>query len=310
MENSQVVRWEVCVTNVITGKTIVDQYDGVVVCSGHYSKPFYPDIKDIECFKGEIIHSHLYRDPEKYADKTVVVMGYGPSAMDIVCELGNVCCKVYFCKRETTSPFFTDATNYPANVVHSTNVKEITANGDIKFECGTQISADVLLLCTGYAYDYPYLTSDCQIILKEDCHVVTPLYKHIFNIKFPSLSFVGLTYHVTPAPTFHQQCAYIASILSGQQTLPTFKDMMDDTQNEINENTDTGISYRYFHRLGKKQWDYDNDLALLSGAKKNPPIIYILYFESIKNMMKDIYTYKSFEFKQIDETSFEYVVKS
>ncbi|XP_014676296.1 PREDICTED: flavin-containing monooxygenase FMO GS-OX4-like [Priapulus caudatus] len=44
-------------------------FDAVLVCSGHFSVPQYPDIPGQESFSGVQLHSHDYRHPEPYASK-------------------------------------------------------------------------------------------------------------------------------------------------------------------------------------------------------------------------------------------------
>lgn len=47
-----------------------------------------------------------------------------------------------------------------------------------------------LQLCLGYKYSFPFLNIECGIHVKDN--TVQPLYKHIFNIRYPSMVFIGL----------------------------------------------------------------------------------------------------------------------
>jgi cation diffusion facilitator CzcD-associated flavoprotein CzcO len=42
------------------------QYDAVVVCNGHYSRPRLPQLPGQDCFPGLQMHSHNYRRPEAF----------------------------------------------------------------------------------------------------------------------------------------------------------------------------------------------------------------------------------------------------
>lgn len=42
------------------------------------------------CFAGKVFHSHSYRHPEPFANKSVVVLGAGASGVDISIELAQV----------------------------------------------------------------------------------------------------------------------------------------------------------------------------------------------------------------------------
>lgn len=46
-----------------------EEVDKLLVCNGHFSKPFYSTINGIEHFRGTMLHSHNYRTPEAYINK-------------------------------------------------------------------------------------------------------------------------------------------------------------------------------------------------------------------------------------------------
>ena len=62
-----------------------DNFDAVVVASGHQGTPTHPSWKDD--FAGEYLHSHSYRVPEPFKDKRVLVVGMGNSAVDIAADI-------------------------------------------------------------------------------------------------------------------------------------------------------------------------------------------------------------------------------
>ena len=81
--------WEVTV-RAAEGHEEIHAFDHLVVANGHHWDPRSPELPG--AFSGEVFHSHHYidiNDPVETEDKTVVVMGSGNSAMDIVCELGQ-----------------------------------------------------------------------------------------------------------------------------------------------------------------------------------------------------------------------------
>lgn len=54
-----------------------------MICSGRYNKPLTPKLIGQNRFKGSIEHSQSYRSPEKYRNKRVLLIGAGPSALDL-----------------------------------------------------------------------------------------------------------------------------------------------------------------------------------------------------------------------------------
>ncbi|CAG8465517.1 7406_t:CDS:2 [Gigaspora margarita] len=63
-------------------------FDFVMVCSGHHSKPKWPEFKGMNFFKGEQLHSYKYK-----------------RAMDIAVELSNVASQVYISIRSGKLPW-------------------------------------------------------------------------------------------------------------------------------------------------------------------------------------------------------------
>ncbi|XP_015906489.2 dimethylaniline monooxygenase [N-oxide-forming] 2 [Parasteatoda tepidariorum] len=92
-------RWSVSVKNTISGEVIVDTYDGVVICVGHINIPKWPSYEDQDKFKGKIIHTHSLKGVAEYANKNVVVVGMGCSALDAAVEISNVANQVYLSTR-------------------------------------------------------------------------------------------------------------------------------------------------------------------------------------------------------------------
>ncbi|KTF77686.1 hypothetical protein cypCar_00011783 [Cyprinus carpio] len=62
----------------------------------HYSDPHLPYIPGIEHFKGKVLHSHSYRYPEPFTNKSVVVLGARASGVDISIEIAQVKAQVKF----------------------------------------------------------------------------------------------------------------------------------------------------------------------------------------------------------------------
>lgn len=62
--------WQVTIKNYPdNGETIVEFYDFVAICSGHYACPKLPTIKGQELFKGKQIHSIAYRKADTFRGK-------------------------------------------------------------------------------------------------------------------------------------------------------------------------------------------------------------------------------------------------
>ncbi len=82
------------------GSAETRQYDALVVANGHHRVPRWPDPPFPGNFSGRQMHAHDYVGPDGFAEKSVVVLGMGNSAMDITVELSSVASNVYLaCRR-------------------------------------------------------------------------------------------------------------------------------------------------------------------------------------------------------------------
>ncbi|KAJ7245444.1 FAD/NAD-P-binding domain-containing protein [Mycena rebaudengoi] len=73
-----------------------ETFDAVVLATGPYTAPHVPDIDGIvdwsKAMEGEqysVYHSQVYRHPERYANKTVLMVGASVSASEIARDLGS-----------------------------------------------------------------------------------------------------------------------------------------------------------------------------------------------------------------------------
>lgn len=79
-----------------------------------------------------------------------------------------------------------------------------TIEGDrVFFKDGTSATADVFIYCTGYRYSFPFLDPNCGIAVDEN--YIHPLYKHLINVEYPTMCFVGIPASVVPFPMFDVQ---------------------------------------------------------------------------------------------------------
>ncbi|GFO18168.1 dimethylaniline monooxygenase [n-oxide-forming] [Plakobranchus ocellatus] len=73
-----------------------EEFDGVIVASGFYSKAKSPDYPGLHtAFPGSVSHSCHYVEGSPYQDKTVLVVGQANSAFDIAVDLSNWAKQVY-----------------------------------------------------------------------------------------------------------------------------------------------------------------------------------------------------------------------
>ncbi|MES2794962.1 MAG: NAD(P)-binding domain-containing protein [Bacteroidota bacterium] len=82
---------------VTTSNGQTTQYESVIVANGHHWNPRYPEPSFPGNFTGETMHVHHYRTPEVLENKSIVILGFGNSAVDIACEAA----RLHTCKQVT-----------------------------------------------------------------------------------------------------------------------------------------------------------------------------------------------------------------
>lgn len=87
--------WEVIVKDLPSNTLKTFYFDFVFICVGK-STPIIPKINGQENFVGKVIHSHDYRNTKMFKDERVLVIGSGPSALDIIIQVGGVAEKVFW----------------------------------------------------------------------------------------------------------------------------------------------------------------------------------------------------------------------
>jgi dimethylaniline monooxygenase (N-oxide forming) len=94
-------RYAVTVRPVDEGEPETRHYDHVMVCNGHHWNPRWPEpaFPGSESFPGTQLHAHYYRTPDVLADKRVVVLGIGNSAVDIAVESSRNARETYLAMR-------------------------------------------------------------------------------------------------------------------------------------------------------------------------------------------------------------------
>ncbi|EME27469.1 Flavin-containing monooxygenase FMO GS-OX-like 3 [Galdieria sulphuraria] len=252
--------WDLVLYNHGTQQVEQRRYDAVVVCNGHYTKPYIPEIPGADLFLRPIIHSHFYKSPEPFCKLRIAVLGAGNSGIDISYELSRMASKVSLCHRKCQI-----RKTIGKNLEECPTIESLEADGKILLADKSSLQVDILILCTGYEYDFPFLDSSCEVFVQD--RVVLPLYRHLIHAKYPTMSFVGLPLRVLPFPLFDYQTRYLASIYSGKCTLPSCERMLVEQQEHLVDLDSKGCR-KYYHLFAEKQWEYCRELADLANGPR------------------------------------------
>ncbi|XP_049869538.1 senecionine N-oxygenase isoform X2 [Pectinophora gossypiella] len=289
--------WNVSFKDLTTGVSETREYDYMFVCNGHYNTPFIPDIPGLKTFEGDVMHSHDYRVPEIFTGKKVLVIGAGPSGMDIALEVTSVSTKVILSHHLKEQP----KTVFPENLIQKPDVVKLEG-GKAFFQDGAVEEVDVVFLCTGYLYNFPFLHESCEIVVEDNC--VEPLYKHLVNINHPSMCFIGVPYYVCAFSMFDLQVRYYVRSMNGTFSLPTREQMVEHWEEEKQDRAARGYTKRQAHMMGPDQADYYVTLAEESGASPLPAVFTKVHNDSSQKFLDDLTHYRDDIYRIIDDDNF------
>ncbi|RDA86609.1 hypothetical protein CP532_6017 [Ophiocordyceps camponoti-leonardi (nom. inval.)] len=220
-------RWRLCAQNVESGDVTDYIFDAVVVATGHYSVPFIPDINNIAAFHhvhpSIIVHSKQYRNPDSFRDKKVIVVGNGPSGIDIASQINAVSKgRTLLSVRSATSP-------ENLALLGCDEVPEIVDfivdKRAVRFKDGrVETEVEAIVFCTGFLFSYPFLKNIPSKLITNG-RGVHGLYKHLFYAQHPTLVFPALLMRSVPWPVSEVQAAAFAAVWSNKLDLPEAEEM-------------------------------------------------------------------------------------
>lgn len=223
-------------------------FDAVIVANGHYDIPYIPSAAGIEAwnsaYPGIISHSKLYRKPEHYTGKKVIVVGNSASGIDIGAQIATVSQHPLLMSQKSES-YLQVGDPSPGKQEKPEIVEYILKDRSVRFADGTiESNIDSILYCTGYFYSFPFVRNlDPPLITTGER--VENTYLHTFYRPNPSLAFTVLNQKVIPFPFSEAQAAVIARVFSGRLTLPSPGEMEDWEVETVEEMGDG----RSFHVL-------------------------------------------------------------
>ena len=215
-------RFIVTARNGETDTETVEDYDHVIVASGHFSTPNVPYYPGFEGFNGRILHAHDFRDAREFIDKDILILGTSYSAEDI----GSQCWK-YGCKSVTVAH-----RTAPMGFAWPNNWQEVPALQKVEgrtayFKDGGSREVDAIILCTGYKHHFPFLPDGLR--LKTANRLATAdLYKGIVYTGNPKLFYLGMQDQWYTFNMFDAQAWYVRDIIMGRIALPSQAEMEAD----------------------------------------------------------------------------------
>nr|KYP59770.1 Flavin-containing monooxygenase FMO GS-OX5 [Cajanus cajan] len=218
-----------------------EDFQAVVLCTGHFTEPRLPTIPVHEFVLLCAIYGFL---------SVVIVIGFAASAFDISRDIAKVAKEVHIATRSPDVKVMKLANH--SNIWLHKMVKCVSEDSLVAFDDGSSVYADTIFYCTGYKYHYPFLETNGIITIEDNR--VGPLYKHVFPPALaPWLSFIGIPEKDVIFQMTELQCKWVARVLSGKVLLPTEKEMMAYVEEYYQQMEKNGFPKHVTHHLHFKE---------------------------------------------------------
>ncbi len=205
-----------------TGEMRKEEFDFVVVASGHFSTPNMPYVQGLENFPGRVLHAHDFRDACEFSGKDLLVVGSSYSAEDIASQ-----CYKYGAKSITFSyrskPL---AFNWPESFTTKPMLTRVNGK-TVYFKDGSSTNVDAIVMCTGYLHHFPFLPDNLRLKTTNRLYPLN-LYKGVFWILNPKLIYLGMQDQFYTFNMFDAQAWYARDVIIGRLELPDAGTMATD----------------------------------------------------------------------------------
>lgn len=199
-----------------------EEFDSVIVCTGHFSVPNMPFIPGIDRFPGRVLHSHDFRQAREFAGKDLLIIGSSYSAEDIALQNYKYGALSITISYRTAPMGFT----WPSGI---TEVPLLThLEGDVAyFKDGTSKAVDAIVLCVGYQHHFPFLEDTLRLKTNNRLYPGS-LYKGIFWESNPKLMYLGMQDQFYTFSMFDVQAFYARDVVLDRIALPDAAAMAQD----------------------------------------------------------------------------------
>ncbi|KAI8425132.1 hypothetical protein MSG28_006975 [Choristoneura fumiferana] len=280
-------QWEIAYTKTDTGAAETVNCDYVIVSIGHYNRPKVPKFEGQDSFRGNIIHTQKYKDPEVFRDRRVLLVGAGASGLDLATHLSNVTSRlVHSHHLRYNQPYFGE------NYVKKPDIKMFTSTGVI-FQDDSYEEIEDVILATGYDFDFSFLDESCGLTVSSK--YVLPVYQYMVNIRRPSMVILAL-----PKPIITRaldvQAEYAAALIAGKFQLPSQGDMLKSWLKHVYE----------LQSKGKKIVDVNFlDNLQEAGITRVAPVLTDIRDFNAVNRLEDLLNYRDYDYELLDAHSYK-----
>ncbi len=220
--DEQEEKFHVSVMDHTQDRLITERFDDVIVATGHFSTPNYPKVEGLSSFPGRVLHAHDFRDAREFKGQHLLIIGSSYSAEDIATQ-----CYKYGASKVTFSYRSRPMRGEWPESFNQHPELDYVSDKRAHFIDGTTEEVDTILFCTGYKFNFPFLTD--QLRLKSDPSLYPDdLYKGVVSMDHPNLYYLGMQNQYFTFNMFDAQAWYVRDIIQGKIALPSKEEQRAD----------------------------------------------------------------------------------
>ncbi|MCY4542127.1 MAG: NAD(P)/FAD-dependent oxidoreductase [Rhodobacteraceae bacterium] len=220
-------KFRVVAHNLVDDFEYEEEFDNVVVASGHFSTPNVPEFEGFESFNGRILHAHDFRDAREFIGKDILLIGTSYSAEDI----GSQCWK-YGCRSVTvshrTAPI---GYKWPSTWEEVPLLRRVDRKTAL-FKDGTSKKIDAIILCTGYMHHFPFMEEELKLRTANRL-ATADLYKGAVWVHNPKLFYLGMQDQWYTFNMFDAQAWFVRDVMLGRIRIPSRNRMLQDVADRV-----------------------------------------------------------------------------
>lgn len=234
------------VTDLKENVDVIEEFDYLVVATGHFSTPNYPKFAGVETYKGRILHSHNFRNAREFKGQNILVVGSSYSAEDIALQCYKFGAESVTISYRTTPMGF----HWPKGIEEVpllTNLDGKTCH----FKDGSSREIDAIIMCTGYLHSFPFMPTELRL---KSANIFFPpnLYRSLqwhgvsegTKSADGRLFYIGMQAQFYTYTMFMTQGLWVANVIKGLLQTPPYNECRKIIEADVVSNADLTDFYK------------------------------------------------------------------
>ena len=191
-----------------------EDFDHVVVSTGHFSTPNMPHYPGYETFGGTLMHAHDFRDAVQFADRDVLVIGSSYSAEDIASQCWKYGARSVICTSRSGPMGF----DWPQGITERPILTHVEGR-TVHFTDGSSADVDAIISCTGYLHHFPFVDDELRLVTTNRL-ATSMLYRGVVFQPENRILYLGMQDQWYTFNMFDAQAWYARDVILGRIELP------------------------------------------------------------------------------------------